>query len=93
MTQTSMPAALPIGSTIAATPTGPRTSRFRVLGNSERGFQVWLSRDGLNWIPAGEPHTSYEDLANAFAESYPRPAEIHDAVFAAAFASKAQLPG
>ena len=93
MTQTTMPVALPIGSTIASNPNGPRTSRFRVLGSSERGYQVWLSRDGLNWIPAGESHSSYKELANAFAESYPRPAEIHDAVLEAASTSRAERPG
>jgi hypothetical protein len=35
MMQTTKPVALRIGSTIASNPTGPRTSRFRVLGNSE----------------------------------------------------------
>jgi hypothetical protein len=85
MSSTTSIEARPIGSLIASNPPGPRPSYFRVLGNNLRGFQVWLSRDGLNWIPAGESHTSYPEMAAAFAEHYPRPAEILDAVLAAAF--------
>lgn len=89
MTLTTVTETLSIGSIIASNPPGPRPSQFKVLGNSQHGFQVWLSRDGLSWIPVGDSHTSYADLACAFAKSYPQPANIYDPVVAAAYAAKA----
>jgi len=88
MTLTTTPEALAIGSLIASNPPGPRPSHSRVLGSRQRGFQVWLSRDGLNWIPIGESHTTYAEMAAAFVEGYPQPAEIHDPVLAAAYAAR-----
>jgi hypothetical protein len=89
MTQTAAAVeALPIGSIIAANPPGARPSHFKVLGSRQRGFQVWLSRDGLNWLPTGDSYSSYEDLAAAFAASHNRPAEIHDPILAAAYAAQ-----
>jgi hypothetical protein len=90
MTHPPATEALAIGSIIASNPPGPRPSHFKVLGNSQRGFQVWLSRDALSWLPLGDCHTRYADLATAFAESYPRPATIHDPVVAEAYAAKAE---
>jgi hypothetical protein len=88
MTPTNTTESRPHGNLIASNPTGTRPIQFRVLGNAQRGFQVWLSRDGMSWIPAGELHASYEEMAAAFAETYPRPAEIHDAAIAAAYDSQ-----
>jgi hypothetical protein len=59
-------------------------------GNSQRGFQAWLSPDGVNWIPAGESTFHLRRNGFGFRRNYPRPAEIYyDAVFAAAYDSQA----
>src|SRR5579871_5604031 len=54
--------ALPIGAAIASNPPGVRASCFKVLGNDHLGFQVWLSRDGLTWLPFGQTYASYREM-------------------------------
>ena len=76
---------LPIGAAIASNPPGVRASCFKVLGNDQLGFQVWVSRDGLTWLPFGQTYATYREMATAFAGSYPRPAEILDPIIAAAY--------
>lgn len=76
---------LPIGAAVAANPPGVRATCFKVLGNDQRGFQMWLSRDGLTWLPFGQTYATYREMATAFAASYPRPPEVLDPVIAAAY--------
>jgi hypothetical protein len=76
---------LPTGAQIASNPPGVRPSHFKVLGNSQLGFQVWLSRDALTWLPFGQAYAAYAEMAVAFAETYPRPEQVLDPVIAAAY--------
>ena len=76
---------LATGSLMASNPPGPRPSHFKVLGNEQLGFQVWLSRDGLTWLPFGQGYPTSLELAAAFAASQPRPAVVLDPVVASAY--------
>ena len=86
-------AALPTGSLIASNPPGSRPSHFKVLGNHQLGFQVWLSRDGLTWLAFGRAYPTYIEMAAAFAASYPRPAVVLDSVLASAYDTAAAMRG
>ena len=84
--------ALPIGAPIASNPPGDRPSCFKVLGNAQLGFQVWLSRDGLTWLSFGQAYATYDEMATAFAGSYRRPATVLDPVIAAAYDAQEAAP-